>query len=269
MADEPSAKKAKVDEGPAEPAPVPEELKTRVKTGKEEIAVMELHLLNKHNALPERTVSILGKDFILHPKVFGADIFGTSGPCVKCCIETGLFGKDKSFLDMGTGCGVISIFAVLHGCSEVTGVDIDAAAVANAKVNAEKHNAKVTFLESDLFAAVSGQKFDSIFWNYPGGSVFEGGITDIHSNEGIVSDGEHKLLRRFLNGVKNYLKPGGRVITGYEPEFGEPEIFQNILDEAGLCAKRIFRTMDTNEVGEFPINFYEYGTLQPAGGPVA
>ena len=71
-------------------------------------------------------------------------------------------------LEIGCGSGIVSLSAAAaNRANEVIGVDINPAAVECATKNAEKNHLKnCKFLQSDLFANVSG-KFNVILFNPP------------------------------------------------------------------------------------------------------
>jgi len=244
-------------------------LPQHVKQSQLEHATAETRMLLQMNNLPDRVVKLHGREFIIQQNIFGPDVFGSSEASVRCCEALGLFIPGKSFLDMGSGCGAISVFAALKGCS-VTAVDIEHKAVENTLLNAEKHGVKVTAKHSDLFAACEGETYDVIFWNYPGGCRwFLGDKKDLPPNSQVIGDPGHALLRKFLTDAVRHVKPGGRIITGYE-HFGDPdqkEEFESILHDLGLAAKRLFQTEDRAVEFSYTMSFYEYGWLKPAGGP--
>jgi release factor glutamine methyltransferase len=71
-------------------------------------------------------------------------------------------------LDIGTGSGCIAITLKLERPDwRVTGVDISHAALEVARGNADRLGAEIDWLESDLFAALSGRTYDLIVSNPP------------------------------------------------------------------------------------------------------
>lgn len=72
----------------------------------------------------------------------------------------------KTFLELGSGTGIISAFAASKG-AVVTASDINPAAVANTIENAKKNGVAVKAIQSDLFDAFSKEPFDYIIINPP------------------------------------------------------------------------------------------------------
>lgn len=72
----------------------------------------------------------------------------------------------KSFLELGCGTGIISVFAAKKG-AVVLASDINPQAVHNVGLNAEKNQVNVNTCLSDLFAEIPLQKFDYIIINPP------------------------------------------------------------------------------------------------------
>lgn len=72
----------------------------------------------------------------------------------------------KTFLELGSGSGLISVYAAKQG-AYVTASDISSKAVANTGSNAKLNNAHITVLHSDLFTAISKQIYDWIVINPP------------------------------------------------------------------------------------------------------
>jgi len=115
----------------------------------------------------------------------------------------------ESFLDVGTGSGIIALMAASSGASQVLGVDVNPAAVELARKNTSENNIKnIEFRISDLFENVS-EKFDVIAFNPPYLPVSEGGEL-----ARAWSGGEKgvEVIERFLGEVSSHLSEGGRFL---------------------------------------------------------
>ncbi len=76
----------------------------------------------------------------IHPGMaFGTGTHATTKLCMKA-LERSLRRKGLSVLDVGTGSGILSIAAAQLGAGEVWGLDIDGAAVENARENVERNS---------------------------------------------------------------------------------------------------------------------------------
>lgn len=78
----------------------------------------------------------------------------------------GLDLKEKRFLELGSGTGIISVFAALKG-AKVTASDINPKAIENSDQNAKRNNVTIKLIHSDLFDSFDNQKFDIIIINPP------------------------------------------------------------------------------------------------------
>ena len=74
--------------------------------------------------------------------------------------------KGKTFLELGCGCGIISILAAKKGAI-VTATDINDIALAALKKNAENNQVAIEILHSDLFETLQGKTFDFVVINPP------------------------------------------------------------------------------------------------------
>jgi release factor glutamine methyltransferase len=67
----------------------------------------------------------------------------------------------KKFLELGAGCGIISLLAA-HKGAMVTASDINPAAVENIRQNALRNHLDLNIVHSDLFSNIPGKNFDCI-----------------------------------------------------------------------------------------------------------
>lgn len=106
-------------------------------------------------------------------------------------------------LDLGTGCGIQAIIAA-EKASKVVATDINPHAIECARENAKLNNVELDLRQGDLFEPVAGEKFDLIIFNLPYVPVEEKPEEWIdHSYV------EGEVIKRFLEGYRNFLKPGG------------------------------------------------------------
>ena len=111
-----------------------------------------------------RTYSYRGIDLIVQPGIFHPGLFFSTKFLLEELCKTEL--KNKSFLELGAGSGLISIHAHKQGAM-VTASDISPAAVENLKKNQEKNKSDFRIIHSDLFRDIPLQKFDLIAINPP------------------------------------------------------------------------------------------------------
>ncbi|MBI4008365.1 MAG: tRNA (adenine(22)-N(1))-methyltransferase TrmK, partial [Planctomycetes bacterium] len=110
---------------------------------------------------------IMGKHFIVLPKVFHPGLFFTSKFFVSCFNKETVKETDY-VLDMGTGSGIEAIFAADY-CKRVIATDINPYAVRCAKINVMLNNLedKIDVRQGDLFEPVKDEKIDLILYSPP------------------------------------------------------------------------------------------------------
>lgn len=121
-----------------------------------------------------------------------------------------------SFLEVGSGTGVIAVRAALAGCT-VTAVDINPDAVRNTATNAALHGRsdQVRTLHSDLFSALGAEeRFDTVFWssNYV---LAPGGFRYRSISERAYVDPGYAAHRRYLAEAPERVRPGGRALLHF------------------------------------------------------
>ncbi|MBM3345653.1 MAG: peptide chain release factor N(5)-glutamine methyltransferase [Betaproteobacteria bacterium] len=147
-------------------------------------------------------------------------------------------------LDVGTGSGAVAVaIAHLRPDAEVWACDLSPAALAVARANAARNAARVTFVESDLLAALAGERFDVIASNPPyvaegdphlaqGDLRFEPALALASGPDGL------DLIRRLAVEACRQLRPGGRLV------------FEHGHDQGPACCA-LLRALGYNLVNDY------------------
>lgn len=164
--------------------------------------------------------------------------------------------ENASVLDLGTGSGAI-ILAALTERSDLSGtaVDISYDALAVAQKNAGLcHTDRIEFLQSDLFSALAGRRFDIVAANLPYVTEEEYPLLDreVRCYEPVLAltapDNGLALIMKTIRELAGYLRPGGKAIFELSPP--QAEIAAKALADAGfkssiikdLCGRNRFVT---------------------------
>ena len=117
--------------------------------------------------------------------------------------------KRSAVMDVGTGCGVLAIFAALRGASHVVAVDMNDDAVTNARINITAFglDSVVEAKVSDVFLTIDTRRYDTIIANLPGRNQ-----TATNMVEAAQWDTEFGAHKKLFSGAKKYLKPNGNII---------------------------------------------------------
>jgi len=111
-----------------------------------------------------RTYKYNGIKVLVHPSVFPPQFTFSTKILLDLIKPIDL--KDKTFLELGCGCGIISLFAAKKG-SIVTATDINEIALEYLKKATVINNLNVEVLNSDLFENLNNRQFDYIVINPP------------------------------------------------------------------------------------------------------
>ena len=130
-----------------------------------------------------------------------------------------------SLLDLGTGSGAIALsVAATRPDVAVTGVDLSPAALRVAERNRRRCRLeRVRLLESDLFSAVAGEKFDLVAANLPYVTEEEYPTLSPEVREFeprlalVAGDGGMALIVRAVRDLAGFLTPGGKAIFELSP----------------------------------------------------
>ncbi|WP_457351635.1 methyltransferase [Roseateles sp. P5_D6] len=193
-----------------------------------------------------RKVRYLDKEFLVYPDTFWP--FADSLPLVR----NFTVAPGETVLDVGTGSGVIGIFACYQGAGRVVGVDINPAAIQSATHNAQMHGfaGTMTALQSNLFEALGDEQFDVITANLP--------FRNKPAHDVVAMsqwDTDFKTNTRFFEGVGRHLKPKGRIYF-VQSNFGEIEAMKRLAQTAGLQTREL-ASEATDETGRQQFFVYE------------
>lgn len=140
---------------------------------------------------------------------FGTGTHASTHLCIQA-LEERIKKKELSVLDVGTGSGILSIVAAKLGAKEVWGIDIDGAAVENARENVGLNHV------SDII------------------KIREGSIGDLQKKfDVVVANIDLKNLKRMKRPLLNHLKDHGVLILSGLLE-GEKEGLCEYYLEMGL-----------------------------------
>jgi methylase of polypeptide subunit release factors len=151
---------------------------------------------------------IQGKELSILPNVFSPKHF----------VDSKLFPtaisqivKNKSFLEIGTGTGIVALCCAKRG-AKVVATDINSEAIKNCKLNAKNWKVKLDVRKGSLFKPIKkNEKFDFIFWNHPFNFVEER-PKEILLRAGL--DYRYEGLKTYIQQGKKFLKPGGILLLG-------------------------------------------------------
>lgn len=113
-----------------------------------------------------QTFDALDLKLVSHPGVFGHGKVDEGTRLMLESIEMSLPKKQLNVLDMGCGDGIISAWFAQRG-HQVTAVDVSAFAVEACRRTLAANQLSGQVLESDVYSALEGQRFDLIVSNPP------------------------------------------------------------------------------------------------------
>lgn len=184
-------------------------------------------ILKLYHSIWKSSYSIkLGKNaFVIFPSVFDPK-FSMSSTLLASTIHV---EPNESLLDMGTGSGVLAIIAAKQA-KDVIAIDINTQAIQCAYMNASLQRVKnISFIVSDLFAAVKKDKmFDLILFNPP---YFEKSAKNMMERAWCNSN-----IVPFLRQSKHFLKPKGRIIITFS-SMGDLELLYEACNRLGFSIK--------------------------------
>jgi tRNA1Val (adenine37-N6)-methyltransferase len=159
---------------------------------------------------------------------------------MKVCTDSCLFGAwlaeqlklmritIRHALDIGAGTGLLSLMLAQETDGNVTGIDIDPAAVEQARenVSASPFNERIEIVESRLQNFESSQPFDLVFSNPP---FFEGQLTSTDTRRNNAMHGTSLSIDELLNNMDR-LMVGDGWFALLMPAYREQDVKAMLLD---------------------------------------
>jgi release factor glutamine methyltransferase len=159
----------------------------------------------RHTANRVLTTTVGGFNLRVLPSVFHPRYFGSS--LILSRYVESLDLREKTFLDMGTGSGIVGLFAARAG-ARVTGADINPQAIRCAARNAAAAGFQIEYIESDLFDALGESRFNVIAWNPP---FFPKPPTTTAEAALYAGDG-YAVIWRFARQCRTHLANQGHIV---------------------------------------------------------
>jgi len=186
-----------------------------------------------------RLERVQGVPILVTPSVFNPKVPRT-GALLAAQLDARVVAADADVLDMGTGSGVCAVFAARYA-RRVVAVDINPAAVRCAGINARLNHAehRIEVRHGDLFAPVSGERFDLILFNPP---FLQGTPRDDRDRAWRSTD----VPERFAAGLPAHLKPGGSALVVLSTFGGAPSFLEE-FHRRGLAVSVLTERRFVNE----------------------
>lgn len=207
-----------------------------------DIKEKESEMTSSHEALSRSEVateeyefSYEGRRFVVYPYVYSPQIF----PSTFYYIEHMSIIPGQSFLEIGSGTGLLAITAALRGANPVVATDISPLAVANTAENSRRYdlNFIIDVREGSVFDPIrKGETFDTILWNAPYMHIDK---TDLSLIEMALYDPYYKGLTRFFAEAKRHLKPGGKLWFGSSSTHMHQDVLKKLVDIYGWSVRII------------------------------
>jgi methylase of polypeptide subunit release factors len=208
-----------------------------------------VELMRQQVSTGEKEVEVMGRSFIVLPEVFNVAIvqsileYLAHSPLKIVSEELAMQGPETvlDILEIGPGMGHFAVCAVSLGSNvNVTAVDINPAAVENVNRNAARHSVQDRIICSvgDVYEAsvTAGKTFDIIFWDPP----FSRGALSLREHtqlERAVWDPGYEGLSQYISRAREFLKPAGRLLLGWNNFFGDSEFLADITTKNGWHIK--------------------------------
>lgn len=172
----------------------------------------------------------------------------------------------ETVLDVGTGSGLLAIFAAKLG-GKVTAIDIVSDAVELTKKNAEKNNVSLDVKMGNLFSPVEGNVYDVIIANVPQENLSPNIINSMSSKEIIGIFGQENgnaLLIETLKTAARFMHKNSRLYVAVYSLSNFRESLKVLLDNYNAKLLNFY----SSPVKDFVYSDLEYYEIQNKKGNI-
>lgn len=166
--------------------------------------------------------------------------------------------RGKHVLDLGCGTGFIAIALALHGFRRITASDVNYDHVAYAQKQFARHiqsGQPATFVRSDLFENLTGQRFDLIAFNCPGWAtptkLYGPELQKISGSQYYSMFEGDRIAARCIGDALPLLSQGGSLLLGLNSISNIRSVLRETLDrmDRGIIISSLAKA-------EFPLLLY-------------
>lgn len=191
----------------------------------------------------ERLYTYRGIRLKIHPQVFHPGFFFSTGILLRYMRNLPL--RNKTFLELGAGSGLISVSAAKAG-AKVTATDINPVAIEYLHQNTRANEVAIKIIFSDLFSMVPAQTFDIIAINPP--YYFE--IPKDFAQHAWYCGKNGEYFHSLFKNLSNYVDQN-TVILMILCEGSNRSAIQSIGEEYGFgftCVQRVHNLIERNYI---------------------
>ena len=188
---------------------------------------------------------------------------------MKVCTDSCVLGawaevtNSQQILDIGAGTGLLSLMAAQRSEAQITAVEIDETAAAQAEANIAESPWKnrICLHQKSLqeFEKENKQLFDLIICNPP---FFQASLQSPDQAKTVAKHTQKLPFEDLLQFVTQFLTPAGTFFLLLPP--AEAEIFRNLAQAANLFPVKLLQLF-TQENGKHLRTIYVYQRLNPPG----
>ncbi len=219
-------------------------------------AALEQHLSQINASAESRRIDFL-KVSDLEIAVYPGLISPGQYPRIAAMVEWLPYNYQENWLEMGCGCGILSLYAARYFQIKTLAVDINPQAILCTRDNARKNRLShlIDTRVSNVYSDIRHQeRFDTIIWNQPSHNVPADYFPSL-PEQGICDPG-YNAMARYLAHARDHLTPGGRVIITRHSVYTDHETLDNLIKRnhfKSISAMR-YRGLNPDQPGEISVD---------------